>query len=97
MAVGSIPDAWPAGSFDLVVLSEIGYYFELDQLHDLAATAVASLDTGGTLIATHWLGHSADHVLHGDDVHAALAVTRGLDHAGGFRDRGFRVDWWTRQ
>ena len=66
-------------------------------LRDIAARAVASLDPGGTLIAIHWLGHSADHVLHGDEVHATLAEVSDLDHAGAFRDPGFRVDWWTRR
>ena len=97
VAAGAVPGDWPGGTFDLVVLSEIGYYFELDELHRLAARATASLDPGGTLIATHWLGKSADHVLHGDEVHAALAETPDLKHEGAFRDVGFRVDWWTRQ
>ena len=97
LAVGAIPGDWPSGTFDLVVLSEIGYYFRADELGDIGARVVDSLDPGGTLIAIHWLGHSADHVLHGDDVHAALAEMSGLDHTGAFRDPGFRVDWWTRR
>ena len=97
VAAGAVPGDWPVGTFDLVVLSEIGYYFELDELHRLATRATASLDPGGTLIATHWLGHSGDHVLHGDEVHATLAATPNLDHGGAFRDAGFRVDWWTRR
>ena len=97
VAARAVPGEWPDGTFDLVVLSEIGYYFELDALRRLAARATTSLDAGGTLIATHWLGHSADHVLHGDEVHTALAVTPELDHGGAFRDTGFRVDWWTRK
>ena len=31
-AVGELPRAWPAGPFDLVVLSEIGYYFDRAEL-----------------------------------------------------------------
>ena len=81
VATGAVPGEWPGGTFDLVVFSEIGYYFEHDELHRLATRATTSLDPGGTLIATHWLGHSADHVLHGDDVHAALAASPDLDHA----------------
>ena len=97
VAAGAVPGDWPGGTFDLIVLSEIGYYFELDELHRLAARATASLDPGGTLIAAHWLGNSADHVLHGDEVHAALAEGPDCKHRGVFRDVGFRVDWWTRQ
>ena len=74
-----MPGDWPGGTFDLVVLSEIGYYFELDEL---AAPATASLDPGGTLIAAQWLRNSADHVLHGDEVHAARGRDAGSQTRG---------------
>ena len=45
-----VPAQWPDGSFDLVVLSEIGYYFAGEDLARLADLAVASLRPGGTLL-----------------------------------------------
>lgn len=65
----TVPDWWPDGSFDLVVMSEFGYYFERDALDDLVRRFVEVLDDGGTFVAAHWRGQSHDHLLHGDDVH----------------------------
>jgi hypothetical protein len=96
-SVASVPDAWPDGRFDLVVLSEIGYYFSPDELAVVRDRAVRSLEPAGTLMAVHWLGHSDDHLLHGDEVHAVLAAGAGISHGGAYRDSGFRLDWWTRR
>ena len=94
--VGAIPGRWPTGRFDLVVLSEIGYYFDHDGLADVVERVTDCLDVGGTLLATHWLGVSADHLLSGDEVHDALGSADGLAHVGSARDPGFRIDWWRR-
>jgi trans-aconitate methyltransferase len=96
-SVGSVPEDWPDGLFDLVVLSEIGYYFSPDELTILRQRAVRSLEPHGTLLAVHWLGHSPDHLLHGDEVHTVLAADAALVPGGGYRDDGFRLDWWTRR
>ena len=96
LAVASIPDDWPEGSFDLIMLSEIGYYFDETELGIIAGRARQSLRSSGVLMAVHWLGSSPDHVLHGDDVHPVLEHGSGLDHTGRFRDAGFRLDWWTK-
>lgn len=93
--VGAIPAWWPAGVFDLIVLSEIGYYFDPTALADLVTRLEASLAPGGTLLGVHWLGVSHDHLLSGDDVHDHVSTTTTLTHQGGFRDPGFRLDWWT--
>jgi hypothetical protein len=68
----AVPDEWPDGSFDLVVLSEIGYYLEPAALVRLRDRAVATLVDSGELLAVHWRGRSPDHVLHGDEVHDVL-------------------------
>jgi|SoiMethySBSTD1v2_1073268.scaffolds.fasta_scaffold1270736_2 SAM-dependent methyltransferase len=93
---GELPRDWPAATFDLVVLSELGYYFEVPELLQLRDVAVASLDRGGTLVAVHWRGHSSAHRLHGDEVHAHLAGAAGVRHAGSYTDDGFRLDLWQR-
>ena len=94
--VGAVPADWPAGTFDLIVLSEIGYYFDEPGLGGLRHRAVASLEPGGTLVAVHWRGSSAAHVLHGDQVHACLHAGTGLRAAGRYRDDGFVLDLWIR-
>ena len=95
----AIPGDWPAGTFDLVVFSEIGYYFDARRAAPTSSTGRwRSLDPGGTLIAMHWLGHSADHVLHGDEVHAALGRgVRPRSRRRLPRRRASALDWWTRR
>ncbi len=85
----------PAGSFDLIVFSEVGYYFPQEQLALIARALAKSLDPGGELVAVHWLGTSDDHILHGDEVHAVLAESLPLERVLSARHPGFRVDSWT--
>lgn len=81
---------------DLIVLSEIAYYFDSPRLAELAHQLSDALRDGGTLIAVHWLGESHDHVLHGDEAHEVLLRRLCLRHELGKRYSGFRLDRWTR-
>lgn len=69
---GSLPDAIPSGMFDLIVFSEIGYYFKEKKLHDIVGRLAETLNPRGYFIAAHWLGTSPDHVLSGDAVHQII-------------------------
>ncbi|WP_431262367.1 class I SAM-dependent DNA methyltransferase [Roseateles chitinivorans] len=70
----SIPAAWPDGRFDLIVLSEIGYYLDDRALRDTIERAAASLTDGGTLIASHWRHPEGDYLRSGDEVHRLMAT-----------------------
>lgn len=96
IACAALPDMPFAGDFDLLLLSEIGYYFEADELRRIASGVVSRLEASGVLLATHWLGVSHDHLLSGDDVHEVLGSLDGikLDHSE--RRVGFRLDRWVR-
>jgi protein-L-isoaspartate O-methyltransferase len=89
----------PEGPFDLIVFSELGYYFHETQLRRIAESLSAALEAGGELIAVHWLGSSEDHLLHGDRVHAILkdALLTPCAWIKGARHPGFRLDTWRRQ
>jgi SAM-dependent methyltransferase len=63
---GSVPADYPAGRFDLVVLSEVAYYLAAPDLERLADQVGASLRPGGTVILVHWLGET-DYPLTGDE------------------------------
>ncbi len=96
--VGEVPDDWPDGRFDLVVLSELGYYFTRPELGDLRERAVDALEAGGTLVGVHWRGHSADHLLHGDEVQAVLgADPTSLLRKGSYLDDDFALQLWVRR
>jgi SAM-dependent methyltransferase len=103
-------DVWCAGAweessaqcFDLIVFSEIGYYVSPQELARFAGTVPARLAAHGEFVAVHWLGHSADHRLHGDTVHEILREELPLRWTGGKAHRwiggkthpGFRIDTW---
>jgi protein-L-isoaspartate O-methyltransferase len=87
----------PPGPFDLIVLSEVGYYFDRATLTRVARDLEGKLAQGGEMLAVHWLGHSDDHVLHGDTVHHLLGQCLSLEWIAGARHAGFRVDSWVRR
>ena len=68
----------PEGRFDLVVLSEVGYYFSADALAELIGRVRSSLADGGTVLACHWRHPVDDYVQGGDGVHSAIAEHLGL-------------------
>jgi SAM-dependent methyltransferase len=67
-----VPEDWPAGEFDLIVLSELGYYLDQPTLAETLTRALAALLPDGDLVAVHWRPPVPDYPLTGDDVHRAL-------------------------
>ena len=91
----SLPQEWPDGMFDLVVISELAYYLgpaELDQLLDCA---VGSLAPRGTLLACHWRHPVPDYPATGDEVHHRLLARPELDQAVSHLEEDFRLDLLT--
>lgn len=94
----SLSDRLPQGEFDLIVFSEIGYYFGESELRHILQELLDRLAIGGTLLATHWLGISEDHTLSGDRVHELLGAMPGRPrHEHAERHEGFRLDRWSRK
>jgi SAM-dependent methyltransferase len=98
---GSLLDDMPDGPFDLIVFSEIGYYFSTSQLIDLAASLASGIVPDGQMIAVHWTGVSADHVLAGEDVHRILLEHLPMEHLRhetheSASNDGFVLDIWHR-
>ncbi|SDQ95546.1 bifunctional PIG-L family deacetylase/class I SAM-dependent methyltransferase [Microbacterium sp. cf332] len=70
----ALPREWPAGSFDLIVVSEVGYYWDESDLVAAIGRMRASLAPDGHLVACHWRHPVAEYPLSGDQVHAALSA-----------------------
>ena len=87
-----VPAQWPAGAFDLVVLSEVGYYCSGPDLEVLAERAASSLTPDGVLVACHWRHRVADYPVSGDAVHAALRARPGLEVLAEHVEEDFRLD-----
>jgi SAM-dependent methyltransferase len=67
----AIPEQWPAERFDLLVLSEIAYYFDAVTLRHIVDLATSSMEGGATVVAVHWRGRT-DYPLSGDRAHEIL-------------------------
>ncbi|WP_241984726.1 bifunctional PIG-L family deacetylase/class I SAM-dependent methyltransferase [Cryobacterium adonitolivorans] len=88
----ALPAEWPAGTFDLVVLSEIGYYCSPADLAVLLERCRQSLRPNGALVACHWRHPVGEYPLGGDEVHAALAALPGLDRTVQHVERDFVLE-----
>jgi len=88
-----LPLEWPEGrSFDLIVLSDLGYYLDEVSLDHLVVAAAASLSPGGTLLACHWRHPVADSSLTGDMVHARLRTEPSFEVMTQVIEQDFIID-----
>jgi SAM-dependent methyltransferase len=92
----AMPGDWPDARFDLIVLSELGYYFDDADLDRLLGAAVASLEPGGDLVAVHWRWPVAEHFRPGDEVHEALAARTELARTAEHVEADFRLAVYSR-
>lgn len=86
-----IPDDWPRGLFDLVVISEVGYY--CDDASELASAVRRSLAPGGCVVGCHWRRPAADHPRSATEVHEALG--EGLHTIARHVEEDFLLEVWS--
>ncbi|MDQ2857399.1 MAG: nodulation S family protein [Candidatus Eremiobacteraeota bacterium] len=87
----TFPGEFPAGNFDLVVLSEVGYYWSDGDL-SLAKDRIAKLGAGGLLQLVHFLPKVEEYVRDGDAVHAAFIDDPRFTAVGAARREKYRID-----
>ncbi|MEU7043596.1 SAM-dependent methyltransferase [Streptomyces varsoviensis] len=78
----AVPDEWPEGAFDLIVLSELLYYFDTETLDRLLTRTVDALEPGGTVVAVHWNHRVPEHVRTGAELASVLASVPSLAVTG---------------
>jgi cyclopropane fatty-acyl-phospholipid synthase-like methyltransferase len=61
-----VPEQWPDEMFDLILLSEIVYYLNREDVARLATRVTRSLAPDGSVTLVHWTG-STDYPLSGDE------------------------------
>jgi SAM-dependent methyltransferase len=88
----TVPHEWPKGKFDLIVVSEVGYYLSPDELARLFERVEAALLPGGTLALCHWRHPVSGWELDGDAVHAAARRQLGWAGAGLYRESDFVLE-----
>jgi SAM-dependent methyltransferase len=88
------PRETPAQTFDLIVLSEVGYYLCERDLLIARDWIIKSLQPGGHLLLVHWTPFVEDYPLTGDEVHDCfLEATPGpLNRVYHVRKTKYRID-----
>lgn len=82
---------FPAGAFDLVIVSEVAYYWSGDDLARVRASIAASA-TGGDVLLVHFLPKVSDYVRDGDAVHEAFLTDPRYQFVRGSRAERYRID-----
>ncbi|WP_327287928.1 class I SAM-dependent methyltransferase [Streptomyces sp. NBC_01198] len=85
----TVPEEWPDGTFDLIVLSEILYYLDGGTTDRLLDRALGALEPGGTLVTVHWDRPVAEHLATGTGVADRLASVPGLRLLADHREPDF--------
>lgn len=65
-ATMDVRSAWPDGSFDLILFSEVLYYLGIDGIHEAATRSLARLSPNGAIILVNWHGPT-DGACTGDE------------------------------
>ncbi|UII74157.1 nodulation S family protein [Pseudomonas sp. HN11] len=91
-----LPDQWPTGQFELIVLSELCYYLDADDLSQLIDHARASLTPDGQLLACHWRPPIKGCPQTAEQVHALLQQRLGMPCVASHHEHDFLLDLWSR-
>lgn len=98
-ALMRLPDEFPPDRFDLIVLSEVGYFWTEGDLDRARQEIAAHLVPGGHLVLVHWTAPVEGFPVTGDEVHARLGrlSRRDLRHLAGRREERYRLDLFERR
>jgi SAM-dependent methyltransferase len=90
----AVPAAFPGGRFDLVLMSEVGYYLNRDDLCRTVELVTDALLPGGHFLLVHWTPGATDYPLTGDQVHDLALRHAGprLRHCSAARAATYRLD-----
>ena len=89
-----VPEEWPTppdGGFDLVVVSEVGYFLIPHGLDDLVGRIRRSLAPDGVLVLCHWRHDIAGWPLDGPLVHTVMTRADVRPVLARYEDRDFEL------
>jgi len=88
----TLPEETPQGPFDLVVASEVLYYWPEDVMLSALRRFEEVLAPGGSLLAVHWRKETKTYPLQGDEVHDLLLEHTRLSDATTITEAEYRLD-----
>jgi cyclopropane fatty-acyl-phospholipid synthase-like methyltransferase len=95
----SVPQQFPVDKFDLILISEVGYFLAPDDWQTAIEKVFAHLKANGQITLIHWLPPVHDYPQTGDEVHDyfaefTLGKMRNLHTA---RKENYRLDVWEKR
>ncbi|AZF05725.1 SAM-dependent methyltransferase [Pseudomonas sp. R5-89-07] len=91
-----LPEQWPSGQFELIVLSELCYYLDVADLERLIDHCLDALADNGQLLACHWRPPIEGCPQTAEQVHALLQQRLGLHVVARHHEDDFLLDLWGR-
>jgi SAM-dependent methyltransferase len=88
----TLPEEMPDGPFDLVVASEVLYYWPQEVMLEALRGFERILAPRGVLVAVHWRKETKTYPLQGDEVHELLAKHARLKNAKTIKEPEYRLD-----
>jgi SAM-dependent methyltransferase len=88
----TLPEETPDGPFDLVVASEVMYYWPKDVMLAALRRFEEVLMPGGALLAVHWRKETRIYPLQGDEVHELLLKNTRLTSTTTIVEPEYRLD-----
>lgn len=94
-----LPGDFPSRPFDLIVCSEVGYYWSEEDLQTAIGKIGAALLPGGQLLLVHFTPYVPDYPLTGDEVHDAFRrlLPREFNRLRADRADRYRLDLYQKR
>lgn len=86
-----VPRDWPEGRFDLVVVSETGYFLSPDDVDALIQRIRGCLEPDGVVLLCHWRHPVEGWVLDGPDVHDLFRASSLPPEVAHYVERDFEI------
>ncbi len=91
----SVPEDWPDGQFDLIVLSDFLYYLSEGDIVEVAEKALDSVSEGGFVLSCHWVQIAHDFLTPGGAaVHEVLQEVLGPVNGPAYLDSDQLITGW---
>jgi predicted TPR repeat methyltransferase len=88
----TLPEEMPDGPFDLIVASEVLYYFPREEMLTVLRAFERELAPGGLLLAVHWRRKTETYPLQGDEVHDLIVEHTRLHNSETIIEPDYRLD-----
>jgi SAM-dependent methyltransferase len=88
----TLPEEMPDGPFDLIVASEVLYYWPREVVLEALRSFEEILAQGGVLVAVHWRKETRTYPLQGDEVHELLIRHTRLTNVKTIKEPEYRLD-----